>query len=540
MDKNSKISIAVIGSGPSAISATKALVKRGAHVILIDYGEKLEEDRQSKVDSLSLTPRSEWKKSDLEHLGQNSTIHTQAIPKKLVFGSDFIYANKNPYCRLEVNDKEISVSPTLAKGGYSIAWGGAMLPISEFDMSDWPIQRSELDASFNKILNDIPYSAEDDQLSVSFPAYRDVFSKLNISRQSSEFKDDMLKANFDTNPFTFNDSILCGQARLCVRVADDENNKGCTYCGACLTGCPYKSIYSVDQDLDILIKNNKIEYRPGYYVESIKEIDSKIIINAINIKNKKNTEFKFDKVFLAAGALNSTRIMMESLNAYDVTVNFLDSQKFILPIIRFKSAAIEWPKINTFSSIFIEAKFPSIANYWTHMQISSVNDFVLKKLKIEEISGIKWLLMKPGVERLMIAWCGLHSNLSNGFTATLHKSFGQKIMKINKKINPQTNSYIHRFSRKMFIKGLKTKSLFIPKPIISSIGGGNHFGGSMPMRESPNGPFETDKLGTPSGWKKLHIVDATILPSIPSTTIALLIMANADRIANAISFETGK
>ena len=65
----------------------------------------------------------------------------------------------------------------------------------------------------------------------------------------------------------------------------------------------------------------------------------------------------------------------------------------------------------------------------------------------------------------------------------------------------------------------------------SRIGAGNHLGCAFPMRESPQGPADSDQIGRPAGWRRIHVVDSTVFPSIPATTVALLIMANADRIA---------
>ena len=49
------------------------------------------------------------------------------------------------------------------------------------------------------------------------------------------------------------------------------------------------------------------------------------------------------------------------------------------------------------------------------------------------------------------------------------------------------------------------------------------------MRAQP-GTFECDLLGRPQGWSRLHIVDASVLPSIPATTVTFSVMANAHRI----------
>ena len=67
---------------------------------------------------------------------------------------------------------------------------------------------------------------------------------------------------------------------------------------------------------------------------------------------------------------------------------------------------------------------------------------------------------------------------------------------------------------------------------IGEFGEGYHVGGAFPMKKKPSN-FESDLYGRPYGFNKVHIVDASIFPSVPATTITLTIMANAYRIANA-------
>jgi len=45
-------------------------------------------------------------------------------------------------------------------------------------------------------------------------------------------------------------------------------------------------------------------------------------------------------------------------------------------------------------------------------------------------------------------------------------------------------------------------------------------------------------LGRPTGWSNIHFVDSSVLPSIPATTLALTIMANACRIGDTVPLET--
>src|SRR5205814_1174871 len=64
---------------------------------------------------------------------------------------------------------------------------------------------------------------------------------------------------------------------------------------------------------------------------------------------------------------------------------------------------------------------------------------------------------------------------------------------------------------------------------IAPVGRGFHSGGTFPMSARPVAT-QTDVLGRPAGWQRVHVVDATVLPSIPATTITFSVMANAHRI----------
>ena len=61
-------------------------------------------------------------------------------------------------------------------------------------------------------------------------------------------------------------------------------------------------------------------------------------------------------------------------------------------------------------------------------------------------------------------------------------------------------------------------------------GRGFHTGGGFRMRDRPTG-LESDLLGRPAGLQRVHLVDASVFPSMPAITIMLTVMANAQRIA---------
>ena len=80
----------------------------------------------------------------------------------------------------------------------------------------------------------------------------------------------------------------------------------------------------------------------------------------------------------------------------------------------------------------------------------------------------------------------------------------------------------------------KSKIGFLTLPFLYSMGNfgyGFHVGSSFPMSKTPKGR-QSDIYGRPYGLKKIHIVDASIFPSIPASTITYTVMANSYRIGD--------
>ena len=68
-------------------------------------------------------------------------------------------------------------------------------------------------------------------------------------------------------------------------------------------------------------------------------------------------------------------------------------------------------------------------------------------------------------------------------------------------------------------------------------GGGFHFRWCIPDGARA-GLDQSDRLGRPAGLKRVYVVDSTVFPSIPATTITFTVMANAYRIG--MSAEDGQ
>lgn len=523
-------SIGIIGSGHTALAAAKVLIDRGCRPTIVDVGRTLQPDRQEIVDRLGRQPPHYWAASDLVEVTRNPTVFGRK-PLRLGFGSDYIYGGCDDESPLTVS--EAGPKPTYARGGYSTVWGAAMLPAQDCDLSGWPIGRKELAPYYERVLRSIPFSAREDELAREFPLYAPPTGSIELSPLSAAF----LRSLSRSRSVRDRPDVVFGQARLAVRPSKDEHGEGCVYCGRCLSGCVYGAIQSAGDELTRLERDGQVEYRPGWMVRSLDERDGGVDVRCRRTDGGAET-IRFDRVFLAAGAINSTRIVLESKRLFDRRVVMKSIQGFVLPMLRLRGARFSWPNTNTLTQVFFEFKIPGVSDHWVHCQISGANELVMARFDFQPgRRSLRDRLLMPGFKRLLVALCNFHSDHAGGHVLSLHAGpgGGPSILEIEP-LPSETFARVAHAGAKQLSRLLIRVGVIPLLPLISASYErpmGWHFGATLPMSPSPRGDLETDLLGRPRGWSRVHVVDSSVFPSIPSTTVALLAMANAQRIADS-------
>jgi choline dehydrogenase-like flavoprotein len=78
----------------------------------------------------------------------------------------------------------------------------------------------------------------------------------------------------------------------------------------------------------------------------------------------------------------------------------------------------------------------------------------------------------------------------------------------------------------------------VPQIALSAPTKSYHYGGSFPHARDPEQGLQSDVLGRVHPWRDIHLVDASVFPTVPATTFTLSIMANAHRIARSVLEES--
>jgi choline dehydrogenase-like flavoprotein len=528
--------IAVIGSGLAGIFAARTLAARGLKVTILDVGETLDSDRSAIVARLRELEPEAWPAADRDFISANSTVGGDELPKKMHFGSDYIYAEHRPFAQVIANPPGRAPFPTLARGGFSNIWGAAMLPPDACDMADWPIPRSAMEPYFRKVAEALPLCGDGGSLSQSFPAYRNALGHLDPGPQGAALLEDLHRAESQLAAA----QVLYGPARLAIHTAADDFVLPCNGCGQCFTGCVRGSIFSTIPMLERMIRRHEIDYRGGIFVRSIKEDEDKVRLEIRDLADGVH-ELSCKAVFIAAGPLNTAAILLRSAGYFDRPASLKESQKFLVPALRSRPAAtaIEKPSV-TLAAAFIEAKVPELSDHWVHMQMVPINEMIATGSRLPGLRSA-WgrRLWGPVLRRAMVAWCGMHSDHSCSLELRLLPAPNDvDTVSIALKVSQQARCDARLAARRL-ARTLRQAGLYLQPRLIrfSNPGSGTHCGSSFPMRARPSGPFDTDALGRPFGWRRVHAVDASVLPSIPGTTLGFAVMANAARIAEQAPVE---
>jgi len=521
----------VVGSGPAGVACAAALLKRGHTVHMLDAGARLEPEREQIVARLSQSSPEEWSLEDRSWLTSGMNPDANGIPQKLLFGSEYPY--RMTTSDLVISFDRVGLRPSFALGGLSTVWGAAMLPYAERDMVHWPITAQQLAPHYKAVLQLTGLSAENDDLAEFFPLFTDSPGRIEISRQAEAMRRALHRNRHNLRQR----GIHFGRARIAVRAKHDTEHSGCVYCGMCMYGCPYGYIYNSAGTVKQLLSSAKLTYQPDTVITSVSEAGDEAVLRGNHRVTGERFEFRARRVFLAAGTIPTTSILLRSISAYDQPVQMKDSQYFLLPVMLTRRIGkVRQERLHSLSQLFLEMSDSEISPHLIHLQVYSFNDLIGKAIRksLGLLAGPLCGLARELENRLLLIQGFVHSAHSSKIAVTLrHDSVQDRDqLQLTANINPGAKKTVHRVVHKLMRNSFRLGAIPLPMLLqVAEPGRSFHSGGTFPMRQSPS-KFETDVLGRPVGWRRIHAVDSTVFPSIPATTITLAVMANAHRIAS--------
>ncbi len=506
----------VIGSGPAGVAAATALLARGRSVTMIDGGKRLEADRAAARDRLASAPPELWR--DADRTDWQEAQSGAAAGQVRRYGSDFAM---EPAGDTFVSGQDrFHLRASRAEGGLSNLWGSALLPYAAADMAGWPISAADLAPHIRAVADFMPVAGRSDDLEALFPSLPMAGrTPLAPSPQGARLLARFAAARSALAAI----GITTGQARQAVA-------GGCRLCGQCLHGCPWQLIWKASHQIERLRTDARFTYRPGLIARHLSDDTDGVTVHLAD-----GQSLRAARVFLGAGVLETARILMAS-DPGQRPMTLRDSAHGFLPTLHL------WPSprrpdrgpFHTLTQAFAELQDQSVSPHLVHAQLYSWNNHFERELVqsyARRLPGSApfWRAL---ARRLIAAQIFLHSDHSAKVRLSLATD-GRLIAAVEP--NPGTAATFDKAARSL-ARGLRKAGL---APLtfarrLNPPGSSFHVGASLPMAKAPLSG-QSDLAGRPHGLSRIHVIDATVLPAIPATTITLPVMANAHRIAATVA-----
>jgi choline dehydrogenase-like flavoprotein len=275
--------------------------------------------------------------------------------------------------------------------------------------------------------------------------------------------------------------------------------------------------------------NPRFHYQRDVIVTKLQEEKDQIVISGFERKTRKPLTFNAGRAYLAAGVIPTAQILLRSQSVYDRPVLLRDSQYFLFPLLLARRKRhVQAEQLYTLSQLFIELDQPQLSAHTVHLQLYTYSDIIGEAVR-KTLGPLK--VLAPQLEdRMVIVQGYIHSAESSSIAMTLRRNGEKDFLELAARKNPATRPTVKRVVNELLKNVLRLGGAVLPPMLqMAEPGRGFHNGASFPMRKDP-AELETDILGRPRGWSRLHVVDASSLPSVPATTITFSVMANAHRI----------
>lgn len=509
----------VVGSGPAAAAAILALADDPAQrITIVDIGERLNDDAAAAIHRMSALRPAQWAHADVDLVAaQPVALAGSALPEKRAYGSNHMFIDRGQQRGLVMPGRGNHAAVSAAVGGFSTVWGAQIMPFSRATFDRWPFGWDEIEAHYKAVLDEVPLAAEEDDYAEDFPLLAaraplpPVSGRAAAVLQRYRRHRNILRAK----------GVVVGKARLAL-AADS-----CLRCGLCMTGCPYSLIYSARQTIDRLAAAGRVRLISRVLVTRVGQPDDATpSVRGIDLTTGRAVCLDADRVFVGAGGLGSTRIALNSLSAPPKQVALQESVQFLIPFVSRRTTGDPRGRrdftLNQFNMLL---KYDDEA-YTT----AQVHCYPYNPALAEALPG--WLPRSwagPALGRITAGLGYLPSWRSPQLRVDLGARHENALPDVAVRVvSDERPPMLRSVLRRLAALGPKL-DLYPMLPMVQLSGPGKsyHFGSTFPHG---NG---SDLLGRFGPFRNIHLIDGAVLPSVPSTTFTLTVMANAHRIATA-------
>jgi hypothetical protein len=530
------VDIVVVGSGPAGVNAAKKAVDDGLEVTLIDVGLDEPELRASIPPQPFATLRSSDPGQRRYFLGEEyeaESARNDRLSSHLTAPRAYVTRGANE--RLPVESDTFFPVQSLAKGGLGAGWGAESQTYETFELEQAGLPAAEMATYYDEVIREIGVSGgrDDDtaeQVLATCFAQRAPEVDSNARSLLAAYREKRIGLN--RRGFTLGRESLAMLTEPLPRPGVDR--KPNPYTDMDFYGAADNSIYRPEYTLTELRTRPNFRYLTNALVRAFCE-DADGIDVAYDRLDGGAGMIRAKKVLLAAGALNSARIVLRSLKLYGVRLPLLSNVMHYMPCINLamlgRAADNRRHSLGQVCGVYTPGhRAPE------HVIVPIVSYRSLLHFRIVAQMPVPiWLgLLISRVLLTSLTIVGIHhpERPSAGKWIELRQRADSDVLAAGYELSAEEKQLIGADNRGLIVCLLKLRCL--PLALFSTVPGASiHYAGTIPREGSGvNAPVTSTVTGKLNGSRHVFLADSATWTALPAKGPTLTIMANARRIAH--------
>lgn len=530
--------VVVVGSGASGVHFALTALELGHTVTMLDAGGARP---QPIAPDAAFSDLKERLPDPVAHfLGDDFSGVVYPGSRSSFYGfppsKDYVFATPS---RFSYRTGEMKPWFTFARGGFAETWTAGVYPFNDEDLSSFPFDYAALRTGYRNVAERIGIGAERDDLE-RFLSYDCTYlDPLPLDPHSA-----WLLASYRRRRSALHRmGWYLGRSRVATLSRDQGDRKACAQLGRCLWGCPTESIYTPAATLRQCLSHPRFRYVPGVFVTHFDYGEDGRIsaIHADRLEDSTSLTFDADEYALAAGALLSSKIYLDSVFRQTGRVlrleGLMDNRQIHVPFLTLQmiGRGVETASYQFHHLAFgLEGQEPG--EDYVHGQITT-----LKSAAVHPIVQSLPLDMKSALQIFRSMRAGLavaNVNLSDSRRASSYVSIepvqgGDTRLVLNYESAADEPARITRSVRRVR-KAIGRMGGLVPPGMTRILPKGTsvHYAGTLPM-SSTLAPMTCTQDCRSHDFRNLLFVDAVSFPALPAKNHTFTLMANATRIAHA-------
>ena len=292
-------------------------------------------------------------------------------------------------------------------------------------------------------------------------------------------------------------------------------------------------LYNSSESVDDLKKYKNFTYIDNQLVQTVRDQKTHVDIHSLSINTSQPKTTRVSFVILAAGSLNTTRILLRTFNLFNYRSPFLTKVNYITACLHTKTL---FNKNDDYKQrlghlvISTDKKYTKLDSFFVHLYPYNPEKIEHALAYIPLPKSIARLLLATVGSSLVIADIRFPASLSKNKFCVLKKTKSGDLLEIVCKESKDEQK--HQESEFRGIKNqLQTLGLLPLKTIKGYTT--SHYAGGLSFQTKP-GKLSVDANGKLNQARRIYIADASTWQALPAKPPTLTIMANAARVAKKV------